>query len=206
LGQVQPGPDRPVAAWVGVVRRHHRLAVRDLAHLPAVLALDPHRALPLFRQFGIVDTQHPGPRVRVALGDHQVQPTPLQFVGFPGAVDQELLQLLRRCLWHHLGHPLPVLPRQLRDQPQQVVTAVADATRTREDPPKPLNEPLQRPALHLAYDDLHGPAPYRTGLQASRQSSASWSRGGELTGTISFLAMDGLLRFRYTQTSHWTDE
>ena len=173
LGQVQPSADRPVAARVGVVRRHHRLAVRHLAQLPAVLALDPHRVLPLLRQLGVVDAQHPDLRVRVALSDHQLQPTRLQLVGFPRAVDQELLQLLRRRPRHHLGHPLPVLPRQFRDQPQQVVTAVADATRTREDPPKLLDEPLQRPALHLANDDLHRPAPYRTGLQASRQSSAS---------------------------------
>jgi len=43
-------------------------------------------------------------------------------------------------------------------------------------------------------------------LEPGKVCISSWSRGDEVTGTISFLAMDGHLRFRYTQTSRWTDE
>lgn len=34
----------------------------------------------------------------------------------------------------------------------------------------------------------------------------TWSRGDVVTGSTCFIAMDGCLRFRYTQTSRWTDE
>jgi hypothetical protein len=32
-----------------------------------------------------------------------------------------------------------------------------------------------------------------------------WTRGDAVTGTVSFQAMDGAIRFRYTQTDYWTD-
>ena len=158
LRQVQPGADRPVAPRVGVVRRDHRLAVRQLAQLAAVLALDPDRVLPLLRQLGVVEAQHPRLRVGPARADHQAQPPPVQRRRVPRAVHQELLQLLQGRPGQHLRHPLGVLARQVRDQPQQVVRAVPHAALARKDRPKLLDEPFQLLAIDFADDQLHGRA------------------------------------------------
>src|SRR3954453_6329383 len=43
-------------------------------------------------------------------------------------------------------------------------------------------------------------------LEPGKVCVTRWYRGDIETGTTSFLAMEGHLRFRYTQTSYWTDE
>jgi hypothetical protein len=81
--------------------------------------LDADRVLALLRRLGVIQTQHARLCIRVATLDHQRQPPGSQLAGVPGAIHQELSELLQGRLGQHLRHPLGVLAGQFRDSPSK---------------------------------------------------------------------------------------
>lgn len=127
-----------------------------LAQFAAVLPLDPDRMLALLGQAGVIEAQDALCGVAEPLHHHHLGKFGLQRFGIPGRVRQEVLHLLQGAVGKDFCHLLDVLPRQVRDQAEQVVGAVLDAALPREHRPEPLNEPLNHGMLDLADHDLRG--------------------------------------------------
>ncbi len=86
---------------------------------------------------------------------HQIDTLASQTVGVPGAIDHEVLHLLKSGLGDDLCNPLDVLARQVRDQSQHIVGAVVYAPLTRECRSELFNKTCYHFAVDLTDNDLH---------------------------------------------------
>src|SRR5262249_620677 len=98
---------------------------------------------------------------RTGPSEHQGQALSVQGVGVPGAIDQEVLELLQGGGGEDLGDPFAVLSGQVRDQAEQVVGAVLDPASAGEDGAEPLDERFKVRAIDVSDDELHEGSPWQ---------------------------------------------
>ncbi len=111
-----------MGAVVGVMGGDDGLAVGQLAQFAAVPPLHAHGVLTLLGQGRVVQAEHAVLGVRACPLEHQGDAFAVQVVGLPGAIDQEILELLQGGFGQDLG----VLAGQVRDQAEEVMGAVLD--------------------------------------------------------------------------------
>ena len=161
--QVEPRAERPVRPRIRVVRRHHHLTVGDLAQFAAILSPHPDGVTALLVQPRVIHADHPCLALAPPARDHQLNPLCLQCCRIPRAINQKSLQLLQRRLRQHLGHPVHVLPRQLRHQPQQVLHTVVHTPLARKHRPELPYKAFQGTTLYLPNHQLHHTTPHIEG-------------------------------------------
>jgi hypothetical protein len=99
--------------------------------------------------------------VRAGPPEHQGDPLLVQGLGLPGAIDQEVLELLQGGGRQDLGDALAVLSGQVRDQAEQVMGAVLDPALAGEDGAEQLDERFETRAIDVPDDQLHSKSPWQ---------------------------------------------
>ncbi len=95
FGQIEPPIQQGIAACAGVRDKDARLTIGFLAQLAALLALDPHRVLPLLGKIAPIKDQHPLSLAQLLR--HFLPQTPQQEGVLPRTIGDELLQATYRC-------------------------------------------------------------------------------------------------------------
>jgi hypothetical protein len=124
------------------VRDPTEVAVRcsDLRYLSAALLLDPSNERPKASQSRVSLFARHRSNVcpsspSAAITQSQCQPVGIQCHAVPGAVHQEVLELLQGGRGQDLSHPFSILAGQLRQQAQEIVGAVLGPSLPREHQP-----------------------------------------------------------------------
>jgi hypothetical protein len=93
--------------------------------------------------------------------EHEGDAFLVQGVGVPGAIDQEILELLQAGGGQDFGDAFGILAGQVRDQAEQVMGAVVDTTLSGEDGAEDPDESFEFRAIDITDDQLHGESPWQ---------------------------------------------
>jgi len=142
LGQEQPPVQRAAGLLGDGVDRHPQLAVGRLAQRAAVLALHPHRVLPVLGEAGVIHR----PCRRLQRLDQLLGQSATDRPPVPRRDRHEVVQRLVVHLPQPLGHRLHRLAPPLQHQPAQVALPAGTLVLTRQRPEDVLGERLQASA------------------------------------------------------------